>query len=391
MTEAPLTVVHLITGLRAGGAETMLSKVVIGMDRGLFRNVVVSMTDLGKIGAVLRDAGIPVKALGMRRGLPDPRGLPRLLGLLRAERPAVLQTWLYHADLLGLVAARLGGAPRVAWNLRCSNMEMRHYSRLSQMLPKALAWLSPLPDAVVVNSLAGRAFHEGLGYRPKRWEFIGNGFDLERFRADAGARARLRQALDLPADAVVFGHVARFDPMKDHAGLLRAAARLLAARPQARLVLVGDDADPANPALARDVAALGLTGRVHLLGHRDDVAAVTSGFDVAVSSSLSEGFPNAVGEAMACGVPCLVTDVGDCALVVGDGGRVVPPADPVALAEAARELIDLGEAGRRRLGEAARRRIEAEFSLPVIVRRYEDFYRTLARGAVCGRTRPCAA
>jgi len=178
---------------------------------------------------------------------------------------------------------------------------------------------------------------------------------------------------------VVFGHVARFDPMKDHAGLLRAAAALVAARPQARLVLIGQGVDGANPALARAVAEYGLAGHAHLLGPRPDVAAWTAGFDVAVSSSVSEGFPNVVGEAMACGVPCLVTDVGDSALVVGDAGRVVPPADAAALAAAAAALVDLGEDGRRRLGAAARARVAAEFGLPVVIGRYEAFYRDLAR------------
>lgn len=374
----PLTVVHLITGLATGGAEAMLAKVVTGMDRAAFRNVVVSMTGLGSFGPVLKEAGLPVVALDMKRGLPDPRGLLRLLRLLRAERPAVLQTWLYHADLLGLAAARLAGVPRLAWNLRCSNMDMRHYPWLSQVLPRALARLSRRPDAVVVNSLAGKAVHEALGYRPRRWEFIANGFDLDAFRPDAEAGARLRAALGLPEDAVVFGHVARFDPMKDHAGLLRAAAILVATRPQARLVLIGQGVDNGNPALAQAVAAHGLAGRVHLLGPRSDVAAWTSGFDVAVSSSISEGFPNVIGEAMACGVPCLVTDVGDSAMVVGDAGRVVPPADPAALAAAAVALVDLGDDGRRSLGAAARARIAAEFGLPVIVGRYESFYRDLA-------------
>jgi glycosyltransferase involved in cell wall biosynthesis len=390
MSDARITVVHLITGLGTGGAETMLRKLVTRMDRDGFRNVVVSMTDIGTIGPALEAAGITVAALGMRRGLPDPRGLLPLLRLLRAESPAILQTWLYHADLLGTFAARLAGVPRLAWNLRCANMDLRQYSQVSQMLPRILARLSRLPDAVLVNSLAGKAFHEGLGYRPRRWEFVANGFDLEVFRPDPQAGSRLRAALGLPNEAAVFGHVARFDPMKDHAGLLRAFARIVAARDEARLVMIGQGVDEANAALAREVAANGLTRHVSMLGPRQDVAALTAGFDVAVSSSTGEGFPNVIGEAMACGVPCLVTDAGDSALVVGHAGRVVPPGDAGAFATAAIDLIDMGECGRRQLGDAARARVATEFALPLVVQRYERLYRELAAPAARG-IRRCAA
>ncbi len=376
-------VVHLITGLGQGGAETMLAKLVAapGSEPGSERveHAVVSMTGDGALARRIADAGVPVHDLGMRRGVPDLRGAWRLVRLLGRLRPDVLQTWLYHADFLGLVAGRMAGVPAIAWNLRCSEMDMNQFRALSRALPWVLSRLSPLPAACVVNSRAGRLEHERLGYRPRRWVMIPNGFDIDRFRPDEDRRHRFRGELGLAADAVVVGMVARVDPMKDHTTFLDAAARVAAAVPEAVFVLVGQGCEDGG-ALAGAVAARGLTGRVRLLGRREDVAEILPGFDIFVLSSVGEGFPNVIGEAMAAGVPVVASDVGDCRAIVGEAGRVVPPGDATALAGALAETIAPGEATRAALGRAARARIEAEFTLPAIVALYDDFYRRLVNG-----------
>jgi glycosyltransferase involved in cell wall biosynthesis len=379
--DAPLKVVHLITGLARGGAETMLYRLLTRLDRQRFASVVVSLTDRGALGAAIAALGVPVYALGLRRGAPDPRAVGRLWRLLRRERPAVLQTWLYHADLLGLVAGRLAGVPAIVWNVRCSEIDLRHYSPLTALARRLLALLSGMPAAVVVNSLAGRRVHERLGYRPRRWRVIPNGFDLEQFRPDPAAPARLRQLLGVAPEAPLIGLVARYDPMKDHATFLQAARRLLDMRADARFVLVGAGVDWHNPRLAAPARALGLVPHLHLLGERDDVAALLPGLDLATLSSVSEAFPNVVGEAMACGVPCVVTDVGDAAYLVGDTGRVVPPRDPAALAAAWAELLARPAAARRALGRAARERVATLFSLEAVAKQYAALYAELAQAA----------
>src|SRR5580700_3196694 len=178
-----ITILHLITGLEVGGAERMLAHIASCSDRHRFRSVVVSMTGPGRMGPLIEAEGITVRSLGLRRGAPDPRGILRLLRTLREFRPDILQTWLYHADLLGVIAKQLGPTTRLVWNGRCTEMEG------TAGLTRLLAWCSAIPDAVIVNSHAGQRYHETLGYRPLCWALIPNGFDTQRFRPDAAARA----------------------------------------------------------------------------------------------------------------------------------------------------------------------------------------------------------
>jgi glycosyltransferase involved in cell wall biosynthesis len=367
----PPTILHLITGLEIGGAEGALERLVADMDRTRFAAVAVSMTDAGKVGRRIEAAGIPLETLGIRRGRADPRGLSRLLRIVRRRRPAIVQTWLYHADLLGLVARLFGHAPRLVWNLRCTQSVGTGAVR---SLLRRFSWL---PRAVVVNARAVQEFHEHLGYRPRRWEYIPNGFDTDALRPDPAPGRRLRATLGIDERAVVIGMPARWHPMKDHATFFSAAARL-ATQPDLVLVLAGAGLDEANPELAQTIAKSGKLPPVKLLGERRDMPALYRCFDIAtLSSAFGEGFPNVLGEAMACGVPCVATDSGDTAEILGPTGEVVSPRDPAALAAAWGRLLAEGPEARRARGEAARARIVERYRLATMVRRYEAFYEDL--------------
>jgi glycosyltransferase involved in cell wall biosynthesis len=369
-----MKILHLITDLDIGGTEMMLYKLLSKIDRSRFQHSVISMTKGGTLHHLIEDLGVPVKSLGMHYGVPNPICLYHLFRQLRKERPILLQTWLYHSDLLGLLAGKLARVPYIAWNVRCSNMEMQHYSWISALVLRSLTVLSPIPQAVVVNSESGLKVHEKLGYRPRRWIKIPNGFDTDRFRFDAEARVAFRKELSLSSDTLLVGMVARFDPMKDHSNFFRGASLLLEKFVNVHFVLVGHSVDATNGEIVRDIHATGRVGNFHLLGERKDIHRIMAALDIATSSSRSEGFPNAIGEAMACGTPCVVTDVGDSALLVGDTGRIVPPKNPEGLANAWQQIIELGDEGRNNLGTAARRRIEENFSLPIVVAHYEKFY-----------------
>jgi glycosyltransferase involved in cell wall biosynthesis len=371
-------IVHLITDLDTGGAEMMLSKLLSAMDRRRFPSTVVSLLEPGPIAPRIRDLGIPVHTLGMSRGRPSARGLVRLRRLLAEERPAVLQTWMYHANLLGLVAGWASPVGHTVWNIRSASLNLRGYSRSTPWAIRAGAVLSRSPSAVVINSAVGQGGHAALGYRPRRWAVIPNGFDLERFGPDPSARRSLRQELGVPGDAPLIGLAGRHHPMKDHATFFRAAVLLLKRHPQVHFVVAGRDIVPGNPALSGLMEGPTATASVHLLGERTDMPRIMAGLDVFTSSSAyGEGFPNVVGEAMACGVPCVVTDVGDSAAVVGETGAVVPPRDADALAEAWARLVEAGADGRRRLGEAARQRVRDNYSLERVAGLYEALYSSL--------------
>ncbi len=384
-----IRVVHIITGLDTGGAELMLYRLVTSLEPATFACSVVSLTDLGPTAAKLRAAGVPVRALGMRRGVPDPCAVPRLARWLRAVVPDVVQTWMYHADLIGGLATWLAGRPPLAWGLRQSTLDPRTSKRGTIWTARACAALSRrLPMRIVCCSEASRRVHVALGYAPEKMVVIPNGFDLARFRPDLAARAAVRAELGVPPEAPLVGLVARWDPQKDHRTFVAAAARLRAARPDAHFLLCGDGITWENPALAGWLAAAGLREGVHLLGPRDDLPRLTAALDVACSASAyGEGFSNVLGEAMACGVPCVATDVGDAAHIVGATGRVVPPRQPVALSAAIEQVLALAPATRAALGHAARARVEAHFSLAACAARYAALYTALARrprGAATG-------
>ncbi|MBF0176878.1 MAG: glycosyltransferase [Magnetococcales bacterium] len=371
-----IRIVHLITGLGTGGAERMLHKFLRGSDHGEYHHTVISMTDLGPIGAQIRDElNLTIHTLEMRQGIPNPLGLLRLVRLLRTLQPDILQTWMYHSDLLGLLVGRWAGAPRIVWSLRCSTMQSG--GRKLDWTKRILARLSSQPDAILVNSLAGKSYHESLGYRPKRWVRIPNGFDTTEYRPDPEARTWLRAALGLSPATPLVGIVARFNPMKGHDTFLEAAVCVHRRRPDVHFVLVGADVLPDNPFFADRIPALGLTGCLHLVGKRNDIARINAALDVAVSSSIGEGFSNTLGEAMACGVPCVATDVGDSTLLIGATGRTVPSQNPEALADALVALLDLPDEERQALGHHARARILADYALERVVHQYQAFYREI--------------
>jgi glycosyltransferase involved in cell wall biosynthesis len=382
-TKKPLSVLHVITALLGGGAEMMLYRLLSRLDRTRFTPQVISLLDHGPISRKIQALGIPVRSLGMKEGIPNPVVVLRLARWLRQDPPDVIQTWMYHADLVGGLAARLAGGFPVAWGIRHSDLSTETSSRLTHLTVKMCAHLSRwLPDRIVCCSEASRQVHTAIGYAADKMVVIPNGYDVETFRPDSGARASVRKRLAISEDAPVVGMVARFDPQKDHRTFIRAAQLLHRDRPDAHFLLCGDEVTWENQELARWIDEADLRTRCHLLGRRDDeIPNLTAAFDIAsLSSSYGEGFPNVVSEAMSCGVPCVVTDVGDAALIVGQTGIVVPPSNPEALATAWRKVLDLGCEGRRHLGIAARQSIRERFDIAEVVGRYQHLAEELAEG-----------
>lgn len=378
-----LRILHIITGLFLGGAEMMLFRLLSRWDRSRFSGAVVSLIPVGPVGERIAAQGIRVSSLNMRRGLPNPLSILRLAGQIRAFAPDVVQTWMYHADLLGGLAAQAAGRPPVVWGVHNTTLVPGKSSTSAIWSARACARLSLfLPKRILCCSESARRVHGALGYDMGRMRVIPNGFDLEEFKPDPQARWAVRQELGLDANAVLLGLIARFDPQKDHGTLIRASARLREPWPQLHFVLCGEDVTWGNRELAGRIEKAGMRTRFHLLGRRLDIPRVAAALDVAcLCSAYGEAFPNVPGEAMACGVPCVVTDVGDSAAIVGETGIVVPPAEPEALAAGIGRLLEMGPEGRRKLGEAARARVRENFSLDRVVREYQGLYCQVAAEA----------
>ncbi len=381
-----MKITHIITGLGQGGAETVLFRLLGALDRAEFENEVISLTAGGALADKIRALGIPVRELGLRPSRPDPLKFFRLAAWLRQSRPDAVQTWMYHADLLGGLAARLARVPAVFWNIRHSTLDPVRDKpatiRVARLCARFSRWL---PRRIVVCSLAAVRQHARLGYDSARMIHIPNGIDTQQFRPDPAARIAVRQELDLPQSAALVGMAARFHPQKDHHNFIQAAGIVLAAQPDARFLLFGSGVNPENGLLAAWIEQAGLSGKIYLLGPREDAPRLFAALDISVLSSASgEAFPNVVAESMACAVPAAATDIGDSAEIIGGTGRVVPPQDPSALADAVLDLLRLPAGERQALGAAARRRVEENFSLERMAAAYAGLYQKSANLATKG-------
>lgn len=372
-----MKVLHVTTGLETGGAETLLFKLVANTDWGCFHSSVLSLTDEGPIlGARIRAAGVPLECLGFPRGLPHPGMIAKLARRIRQVRPDVVQTWMYHADLVTALAMAPMRRRPLVWGIHSASVDPSRLKRQTRWVIRACARLSRrLPARIVCCSPAARASHVGFGYAPDKMRVIANGVDTAEFVPCPEARGQLRRELELPPDAPLVGLIARLDPQKDHETFFRAAGRLHQTRPDAHFVLCGGGITSGDAQLRAWSEAAGVRDRTHLLGLRGDVPHVSAALDVATCCSTSESFGLTLAEAMACGVPCVTTALDGPRALVGDLGRVVPVGDADALAAAWQEMLTLTANQRREWAGRARLRIEDEFSLQRMVRGYERLYR----------------
>lgn len=378
-------VVHIITGLNDGGAEGVLTRLCLHSKGAT--HVVISLMDAGKYGPVLQQAGVVVHCLGMNSGKPSIVRFFRLIKLIRSEHPDVVQTWMYHADLLGGVAARLAGVRRVFWGIRMSSLEKGKSTRLTLLIAHLCALLSKwVPEKIICCASKALAVHADIGYSVAKLRMIPNGCDLSHFKLDVAAGEKVRNELGLGASEFVIGKVGRFDPLKDHFNLLRALSLVAEQKIHFRCLLVGKGLSADNAALVAHISKLCLQDRMLLAGQRTDIPAVMNALDLHVLSSLSEGFPNVLAEAMACGTPCVATDVGDALEIVGNTEACCPAQDAQALADViikmAQEWQQAPAAWQARK-VASSRRIADKFSIEGMVEAYEACWFGEVRSVSC--------
>jgi len=376
MTLRPLKVVHVITCLDEGGAEGALFRLCTYDQQ--HQHVVVSLRDAGKYGPLLEQAGVAVHCLDMPAGKLSLGGLAKLYRLLRQRRPDVIQTWLYHGDLIGGILGRLAGVPHIVWGIRHSNLTPGTVKRSTIWIARICAALSRrVPSSIVCCSTQAAAVHVQLGYAQEKIQIIPNGYDLTRLRPDPDAGAQLRAELNFPQDKPLIGMVARFDAQKDHANLIAALGQLKQRGQDFHCLLVGGNMTANNEVLSNLLVKHDVADRVTMLGRRNDISAVMNTLDVHVLSSLGEAFPNVLAEAMACGTPCVTTDVGDAAHIVGETAWIVPPQDASALAAGIETaLVCLADTSCWVLRQlAARERIEANFTIERMVGLYDEAWR----------------
>lgn len=368
----PEAILFLTRSLDRGGAERQLVVLAKGLARRGHAVVVAVFFGGGAYEAELVEAGVRVTNLDKQGRWDVLPFLIRLVCLLRKERPAVMHSYLGVPNILATVLKPLLPGTRIVWGVRASNVDLSHYDWLLRLAYALERRLARFADRIIANSYAGKCYAVSNGFPAGKVVVIPNGINTEYFRFDPKGRQRVRSEWGVGEDEILVGLVARLDPMKDHPTFLEAASRISRERHDVRFVCVGDGSPDHVERIKRRVVALGLTGQLILTGARDNMPSIYSALDIATSTSaFGEGFSNTIAEAMACGVPCVVTDVGDSALIVGDTGSVVVPADHSVLAAAIQRLISLPPKERRALGDKCRVRIVSEFGMDVLVRRTE--------------------
>lgn len=373
-----MSVTHVIIGLNVGGAELSLKNLVEYSERnGIFQNKVISLTEIGPIGEKLQEAGIEVSALNMRGFFDVPRVIWQLTKLLKKQNPEIVQAWLYHADLLAAIAARLVGIKNIYWGIHSTDiLAGKGTARSTYLVMKTCAVFSYfMPQKIICVAKASMLTHQRLGYYTRKMCVIPNGCNVAVYNINPASGLEMRRALSIPEKSIVIGSVGRFNEYKDHRNLILAAAKLVATNRDLVFLLIGRDITAHNKQIMQWINDNGLQENFILLGERNDVNLCFNALDIFCLHSRSEALPNVISEAMCSGVPCVVTDVGDCASMLGGNGMVVPSENPEALAKGIQYIINLGVEERLEIGRKARDYVTGNYSLEATVRKYESLYK----------------
>src|SRR3984957_3464786 len=373
-------VLHIVPDLRTGGAETMLVRLIHNGDRSQFEHQVLSLRSKGDFGAILEQASIRVDALGIRGWADGVLKLAALRRIIRSFRPDIVHTWLYHANVIGVVAAFMWSDAGVVWGLHSGWLAINHTKRLTRIMRAIGAQLSGwLPKNIICCAHSVREFHAGLGYARDKLTIVPNGVELERFHPDEFARRKLRSEWDVSPSQLLIGMVARFDPQKDFCTFLDAAVIVRRQHPNARFILCGPGFEPSNEQVVQELGKRNLQQNFILLGFRSDIPRVMAALDTLVLSSVyGEAFPLVVIEAMACGVPVVASDIGDIQRAIGRSGKAVQPRSPRQFAEGILYYARLPDEERRSVAASARERVATMFTLSSAVDQHEALYRNVS-------------
>ncbi len=367
---------HVIVGLDVGGAERFLSRLVgAHVNSMCFEHHVVSLSTKGEIGEYLARQGIEVTALGLRNIFFTPYIFFKLLRLIRLSNPDVVQCWMYYADLLGGVAAKVLGTKKIFWGVRNSQFDSGGsiFKRVVRFICASLS--AYIPTRIICVADSALNVHVRVGYKREKMIVIPNGYDIEEFKYDHLARKQIREELGIGSCDVVVGSVGRYCPAKDHIGFVRAMGSVAQQDPRVRIMLIGRNVEAANVVLFEEIVKTGAENQFILLGACSNIAAYMSAMDIFCLHSLTEGFPNVLGEAMSVGLPCITTNVGDAKILLGEAGIVVPAADVQALSAATLALLKADKNCWSELCLLSKERIERNYTLEMIIEKYELLYR----------------
>ncbi len=373
-----MQVLHIITGLKRGGAETLLYR-ICQFDKE-HNHTVISLTGMQDYGKMLSEINISVHALNFPNGKIKISGLYKLYKLIKKIKPDVVQTWMSHADLIGGIIAKFAGIKNIYWGVHHTHLIKGRSKRATIMIVKLNAILSSIiPKKIIYCAEKSREIQELIGYKKSKGIVIQNGYDTQRFVQDSSLEKNFRNEMGLSSNTFVIGHVGSYDPLKDQKTLIESLAYLNQKKFKFIAILVGMNLDGNNKDLVNLIKDNGLGECVLLLGSRNDIPAIMNGIDLFMLSSVSEAFPNVLNEAMACGTPCITTNVGDAALIVNNTGWIVDSRDSKALADASIKAMQEKHSDNESWVErkdACRKRIIENFNFKKMLKKYVEVWST---------------
>jgi len=371
-----MRVLHIISGLKDGGAEASLYRLVLNNSEN--KHGIISLTDGGKYGPLLSNLNCPLYLIGIDGHFLRLRNFLEIYRSIKAFRPDAIQTWMYHADLIGAIFSIFFSIP-LFWGIHNTVLVSGVSKARTILVARLCAAFSYFRgNKIICCALSAKLAHISIGYNEKKMVVIPNGYDLQEFNRDTGKRTQMRQELGIDINAVVVGMVGRYDPYKDHANFLDALQINKEKNCEYISLLVGAGMDSSNIPLVEAIKSRNLGDSVLLLGRRSDIPAIMNAVDLHVLSSSAEAFPNVLAEAMACGTPCVTTDVGDAKLIIGDTGWVVPRCSPELLAHSIRVALEEKQKSKdwRTRQESARKRIVDNYSIQAMVVAYNNLWKS---------------
>lgn len=372
-----MKILHVITSLNTGGAEMMLTKLVAASLSSNEVHIVISLMDKGTLGDQVSKYA-ELYSLDLKAGGLSIKSLINLYRIIKQEDPDIIQGWMYHANIASLLVNFIL-RKNLVWNVRQSLVDIKFEKRLTAILIRMSAFFSGYVDKIIFNSHVSLSQHVKIGFSERNTVVIANGFDLDKFRPQSSEQIlAFKLKYGLPEDSKIFGHVARYHPMKNHIGFIYEISKILSDQPNLYCVMVGKGVSEVNVELVNAINNTNYPDRFIMIGERHDLENIYGVFDFIVSSSQwGEAFPNVIGESMACGTPCIVTDVGDSKHIVADLGFVYSPSLSEELNPYLNQCINMTTDEYLRLSILCRNHISKNYSINTIYKQYIQLYKNL--------------